>query len=151
MLHDLYQAVVIMLAVVCTTNGVNAGDARVLNGRLQKYLDNRKAEFDQIPAERKETLKQVAEYIHRCASSGEPAKITFICTHNSRRSHMGQLWAVASAAYYGVGNVETFSGGTEATAFYGRPRERRSKRIGEPTTEVFSTKHWVFVEWAYPG
>ena len=59
MLHDLYQAVVIMLAVVCTTNGVNAGDARVLNGRLQKYLDNRKAEFDQIPAERKEDRKSV--------------------------------------------------------------------------------------------
>jgi hypothetical protein len=117
MIYHRYQAAIMVLAILGAASGVKAGDAGVLNVRLQKYLDNRKAEFDQIPAERKEALKQVVEYIRRCASSGEPARITFICTHNSRRSHMGQLFAVASAAYYGVSNVETFSGGTEATAF----------------------------------
>jgi len=30
---------------------------------------------------------------------------------------MAQLWAAAAAASYGIGDVETFSGGTEATAF----------------------------------
>ena len=89
----------------------------MLNGRLRKYLDDRKAEFDQIPSERRETLQQVAQYVRSCASTGEVARLTFICTHNSRRSHMGHLWASASALYYGVGNVEAFSGGTEATAF----------------------------------
>jgi hypothetical protein len=117
MIHDRYPALSIALAVLCTTIAVHAGDAVVLSGRLQKYLDDRKAEFNQIPAERKEALKQVSEYIRRCTAAGEPARLTFICTHNSRRSHMGQLWAVASGAYYEVGNVETFSGGTEATAF----------------------------------
>jgi len=41
----------------------------------------------------------------------------FICTHNSRRSHLSQIWASTAAAYYGVPGVETYSGGTEATAF----------------------------------
>jgi hypothetical protein len=117
MIHDLYQALAIAVAVLFTASAVNAGDVVVLNGRLQKYLDDRKAEFNQIPAERKEALKQVSEYIRRCTAAGVPARLTFICTHNSRRSHMGQLWAVASGVYYEVGNVETFSGGTEATAF----------------------------------
>ena len=40
-----------------------------------------------------------------------------ICTHNSRRSHMGQLWLLAASVYYDIAQVETFSGGTEGTAF----------------------------------
>jgi arsenate reductase (thioredoxin) len=43
--------------------------------------------------------------------------LNFVCTHNSRRSHISQIWAQAAARYYGIENVETFSGGTEATAF----------------------------------
>jgi arsenate reductase len=50
-------------------------------------------------------------------SKSEPAKLTFICTHNSRRSHLSQIWAQVAAEYYGLVGVETFSGGTEATAF----------------------------------
>jgi arsenate reductase len=43
--------------------------------------------------------------------------MTFICTHNSRRSHFGQVWAAVAAAHFGLENITTFSGGTEATAF----------------------------------
>jgi protein-tyrosine-phosphatase len=117
MIHHLCHAIAVALAVICTASAVRAGDAGALNGRIRTYLDDRKSEFNQIPADRKQALQQVAEYVRRCATAGEPARITFICTHNSRRSHMGHLWAVASALYYGVGNVEAFSGGTEATAF----------------------------------
>jgi arsenate reductase len=53
----------------------------------------------------------------------------FICTHNSRRSHIAQLWAQAVATYYRVENVQCFSGGTEATAF--NPRAVKAmKEIG---------------------
>jgi protein-tyrosine phosphatase/arsenate reductase len=41
----------------------------------------------------------------------------YVCTHNSRRSHFGQIWAAVAASYFGIENVQTFSGGTEATAF----------------------------------
>ncbi|MBL8957871.1 MAG: hypothetical protein JNK82_44260, partial [Myxococcaceae bacterium] len=42
--------------------------------------------------------------------------VLFVCTHNSRRSHMAQLLGAAAAARNGV-TAATYSGGTEATAF----------------------------------
>ena len=50
----------------------------------------------------------------------------FICTHNSRRSHIAQIWAQAAAAYYGIENFVSYSGGTEATAF--NPRAVKAMR-----------------------
>lgn len=74
-------------------------------------------ELDAIAGEREATLRQLAQFVRERRSAGEPARMLFICTHNSRRSHLGQLWAAAAAAHYGVEGVETFSGGTEVTAF----------------------------------
>lgn len=73
--------------------------------------------MDAIPADRKEMLDRIANYVRRRREAGETARLMFICTHNSRRSQMGQLWAAAAAAYYGVDHVETYSGGLEVTAF----------------------------------
>lgn len=42
--------------------------------------------------------------------------VLFVCTHNSRRSHMGQLLGAVAAARVGI-VARTFSGGTETTAF----------------------------------
>ncbi|HRD39757.1 MAG TPA: protein-tyrosine-phosphatase, partial [Bacteroidia bacterium] len=47
----------------------------------------------------------------------KPIHLIYVCTHNSRRSHFGQVWAQVAADYYQIENVSTFSGGTEATAF----------------------------------
>ena len=47
----------------------------------------------------------------------QPIKLNFICTHNSRRSQLGQVWAKAISAHYGI-KTECFSGGTEETAFF---------------------------------
>ena len=74
-------------------------------------------EVAQIPEERRVLLERIAAHVVERRAGGKPARLLFICTHNSRRSHMGQLWAAASAAYFGIDGVETFSGGTEATAF----------------------------------
>lgn len=84
---------------------------------LIEYLTKRVAEFETITPERKAELKVVADYVRERLSKSKPAKLTFICTHNSRRSHLSQIWAQVSAEYYGLTGVETFSGGTEATAF----------------------------------
>jgi arsenate reductase (thioredoxin) len=84
---------------------------------LGKYLEARAGEFEQIPAERKTQLKKLALYVSSRSKANQPCRITFICTHNSRRSHMSQIWASTAASYYGVEHVETFSGGTEGTAF----------------------------------
>ncbi len=72
--------------------------------------------FDSIPAQRRATLEQVSTAVRQQLASDAPVRLLFICTHNSRRSHLGQAWAAAAAAHYGV-EVQSFSGGTEATAF----------------------------------
>lgn len=73
-------------------------------------------EFDEIPDDRKKTLNELTSLIRNKISAGQKVYLNFICTHNSRRSHMAQLWAQAAAGYFGVNNIICFSGGTEATA-----------------------------------
>lgn len=74
-------------------------------------------DFDQIPEERKKALKKLALFVESKVKAGEKAELIFICTHNSRRSHIAQIWAQTAAAYYDISNVIAYSGGTEATAF----------------------------------
>lgn len=88
-----------------------------LNDQLQTYCTALEGEFDQIPEARQQELAQLGDYIAKKTKAGEAVKLTVICTHNSRRSHIGQLWLAAAATYYGVEGITTFSGGTEATAF----------------------------------
>lgn len=70
-----------------------------------------------ISQERKEILKPLIDFIQDRRDKKEPVKLNFICTHNSRRSQLGQIWAQAISAHYGI-STECFSGGTEATAFF---------------------------------
>jgi arsenate reductase len=84
---------------------------------LKRYLTEATTRFAVIPRDRKDELAKVADYIRERLSKSETANLTFICTHNSRRSHLSQIWAQVAAEYYGLSGVETFSGGTEATAF----------------------------------
>ena len=88
-----------------------------LNSKVETYVTARVAEFGEIPAERQAALQEVADYVTKRLADGGTARLTFVCTHNSRRSHFSQLWAKAAAVHYGIEPVETFSGGTEATAF----------------------------------
>lgn len=97
--------------------------------KLKTYITELESDFDSIPSERKNQLREVADYIRSKKESGETAKLNFICTHNSRRSHLAQIWTQTAAAYYGIENVETYSGGTESTAF--NPRAVAAiKRVG---------------------
>jgi arsenate reductase (thioredoxin) len=84
---------------------------------IQKYIKNTIQEFNQISESRKESLKTFAEYISQKLSKDESINLTFICTHNSRRSQFAQVWASVSAEFYGIKNINCFSGGTEVTAF----------------------------------
>lgn len=84
---------------------------------LEKYIKNLESYFDSIPSERKERLEKLADYIKSKIDNSQTAKLNFICTHNSRRSHLAQIWTATAAHRYGIDNIETYSGGTEATAF----------------------------------
>ena len=84
---------------------------------LEQYIIGALSQISGIPEGRKRALEQVAGFVSSKMDSGEDAELNFICTHNSRRSQMAQLWAAASAAQFGIEGVRTYSGGTETTAF----------------------------------
>lgn len=98
------------------TREQSASSTRSFYSELLQYLSDRALTFESIPSDRKAELAKVAAYIRDCLSKVGVAKLTFICTHNSRRSHLSQIWAQVAAEYYGLEGVETYSGGTEATA-----------------------------------
>lgn len=75
-------------------------------------------EFDIIPPGRKKILHELTRFVQETVSAGRTVNLNFICTHNSRRSHLAQLWAQAAAFHYHIPSVKCFSGGTEATAFH---------------------------------
>jgi arsenate reductase len=68
-----------------------------------------------ISAERTTLLNSMADYISVLIQKGESVKLNFICTENSRRSHLSQLMAAAIAHKLNV-PVETYSGGTKVSA-----------------------------------
>ncbi len=84
---------------------------------LQSYIETLTIEFTLIPEDRKPLLRSLTDYIQARVQEGKPVELTFICTHNSRRSHLSQLWGQVAAYYYQIPKVTTYSGGTEATAF----------------------------------
>lgn len=84
---------------------------------IQQFCKSLTAEFGSISKERKALLEKISDYIITKRKAGKPVNLIYICTHNSRRSHFGQIWAKVASEYYGIKEVNTFSGGTEATAF----------------------------------
>jgi len=117
---------------------------------LQEYTKSIAKDFDKIERERKQGLTQSANEIVALLKEKQFAKLTFICTHNSRRSMFGQIWAKTAAHAYGLNNILTYSGGTEATAF----NERAVLAVGKtgfkiikksedenPLYEIFYDEH----------
>lgn len=84
---------------------------------IKNYFRELEKNFKDIPPERKAILERITQYIKDKITKGLPVNLVYICTHNSRRSHFGQIWAHVAAHYYGIKGISTFSGGTEATAF----------------------------------
>ncbi len=71
-----------------------------------------------ISIERKEILQPLIDFIQAKTNNNESIRLNFICTHNSRRSHLSQVWAQVMAHHFNVNNVFCYSGGTEATALF---------------------------------
>jgi len=67
--------------------------------------------------ERKHLLERMAVVIADEYSNSGSVNLNFICTHNSRRSQLTQVWAYFAAEYFQV-NIGAYSGGTEVTSFY---------------------------------
>jgi arsenate reductase len=83
---------------------------------LKAYIDT--LEISTISEARKEVLNPLRDYIASKTGESQEIHLNFICTHNSRRSHLGQVWAQVMAAYFNTPYVLTYSGGTEETAVF---------------------------------
>lgn len=70
----------------------------------------------EIPAERKKLLQVLIEQLQKKQSEEAPL-LNFICTHNSRRSQLAQIWAHTASIYFNR-PIRSRSGGTEQTAFH---------------------------------
>lgn len=110
---------------------------------VERTIDKLIGEFNHITDERKSAINQLTMYIAQKKQEGKKVSLNFVCTHNSRRSHISQIWAQTAAHYYGIDNVETFSGGTEATAFNPRAVEAM-KRAGFEITAVKDDENPVY-------
>lgn len=100
-----------------------------------------------ISTERKEVLQPLIDYIQQKTINNNTVRLNFICTHNSRRSHLSQIWAQTMAAYFNVQNVNCYSGGTEATAMYTMVAETLKKqgfniqKLSKNSNPVYAIKY----------
>lgn len=102
---------------------------------------------ESITTERKEILQSLVDFIQSKATNQREIRLNLICTHNSRRSHLAQVWAQTAAAYYDIKNVFCYSGGTEATAMFpmvGKTLEKQGfkiKAISDGSNPVYTIKY----------
>lgn len=115
---------------------------------IKSYCHNLTQQFDTISVSRKNVLENISNYIKSKRLENKPINLVYICTHNSRRSHFGQIWAAVVANYYDIKNVHTFSGGTEATAF-NINAINAIKRVGfdvKKTEEKINAIHHIYFD-----
>ncbi|MDR6545050.1 arsenate reductase [Chryseobacterium rhizosphaerae] len=76
-----------------------------------------------LTEERRAALIPLIQFIQDKVNKGLDINLNFICTHNSRRSHLSQIWAQTAASYYNITRVYCYSGGTEETALFPKVAE----------------------------
>ena len=69
-----------------------------------------------ISPDRRSILEAIAKQIDSELKIGNTIKLVYLCTHNSRRSHFSQVWGHVASLFFGFSEIETYSGGTVATA-----------------------------------
>lgn len=116
----------------------------MLYKQIEEYLSE--LNISSIPEERKKVLQSLINYIQSKHNKGEDINLNFICTHNSRRSHLSQVWAQTMAYHFNLKNVFCYSGGTESTAMFPKVADTLEKagfkitKIADGTNPVYAIK-----------
>ncbi|MCB9426591.1 MAG: protein-tyrosine-phosphatase [Flavobacteriales bacterium] len=112
---------------------------------IDKAIEN--LNFDAISDERRQVLQPLVDYIQEKKNLNQTIRLNFICTHNSRRSHLSQVWAQVMASYFGIKGVYTYSGGTEGTALFPMVAQTLTgqgfeiEKLSEEANPVYSIKY----------
>ena len=99
-----------------------------------------------VSSERQAVLKPLVDYIQNKVNLQEEIRLNFICTHNSRRSHLSQIWTQTMAFHFNIKNVFCYSGGTEATAMFPKVAETLTnqgfeiQKISDTENPVYAVK-----------
>ncbi|MCR8668519.1 protein-tyrosine-phosphatase [Aestuariibaculum sp. M13] len=102
---------------------------------------------DNVSDERKTTLQPLIDFIQKKVNAQKEVRLNFICTHNSRRSHLSQVWAQTIAHHFNIKQVFCYSGGTEATALFPMAAETLKNTgfdihtIAEGNNPIYSIKY----------
>ena len=113
--------------------------------KIEKLISELKPQT--ISEERKTVLQPLTDIIQTKVTAKQDIRINFICTHNSRRSHLSQVWAQTMAHYFNINNVHCYSGGTETTALFPKVAETLQnagfeiEAISENTNPIYSIKY----------
>ncbi|WP_431136200.1 low molecular weight phosphatase family protein [Psychroserpens mesophilus] len=116
-----------------------------LFSEIEEFIQ--KLNLQTISDERKSVIQPLIDFIQTKTSSNEQIRINFICTHNSRRSHLSQVWAQTMAHYFSIKNVHCYSGGTEATALFPMVAETlqhsgfQVNKISKNNNPIYSIKY----------
>ena len=100
-----------------------------------------------VNEERKTLLNPLIDYIQWNFDEQKPIRLNFICTHNSRRSHLAQIWAQTMAFHFGIQNIYCYSGGTEVTTMFPKVVETlenqgfQIQQLSEERNPVYEVKY----------
>jgi arsenate reductase len=105
-----------------------------------------KLDINLVSKERQEVLQPLIDFIQAKSTRNNPIRLNFICTHNSRRSHLSQVWAQVMAFHFNIKQVAVYSGGTEATALFPKVAETlinlgfNIEKLTEESNPIYSIK-----------
>lgn len=114
--------------------------------KLIQVIDSH-IDIQSITEERKNILKPFVDFVQQKVTDKQEININFICTHNSRRSHLAQVWTQVAAAHFNISNVHCYSGGTEETALFPEVAETLSHqgfsvfKIADNANPVYAIKY----------
>lgn len=116
-----------------------------MNPKISEYI--KVLSVDTISEERIAILDSFVNYIQSKVKADQKIRLNFICTHNSRRSHLSQVWAQTMACHFNIRNVHCYSGGTEATAMFPKVAEILNnqgfqiQKLSETANPVYAVKY----------
>ena len=88
-----------------------------MSKKLRQLVAGLSDEFGMIPEDRKNELDDLSDLIINHLEGNDTLDIIVVCTHNSRRSQLGEAWINTLSKYFELPEIKAFSGGMETTAF----------------------------------
>ncbi|MGB7394265.1 MAG: protein-tyrosine-phosphatase [Pricia sp.] len=113
--------------------------------KIESLIQN--LDLESIPEERKVALQSLIDFIRSKNLENKHIRINFICTHNSRRSHLSQIWAQTMSHYFKLDKVSCYSGATEATSLFPMVTETLTKqgfdvqKLSQDSNPVYAIKY----------